>query len=380
MNRKGPRHDKHDSGPEGDPDGLAPQVPSQRALDALADAVRRAREASGWAPPRLGPVTVHRSAPAGDTAAADQGGAGVGGAGRPGADALEEKATEVAASAPVGAGAGVERPEEATEPGEESSPDRGALPEPGSAAPPEDLPTQAIPVLPGFRAAQADAPRHAEPPFRQPEAPQPPPRAPGGVRQGGAPARRRRGGRRSPPLGLIGGLAVAATIVALMAVTVVAVTISRRSATTGGSGPGSTLHRTAGTGGAGTTSPPPASTQAPSGTAGSTSTTTSTTLAPTTTTPPPTSTAGASGAAPKLLSVTPGSAKAGSVVTVHGSNLSSPNGSVLARVAGQPAPTSCPSLTACRVTVPSLAGSGTEVPVTITTESGTSNAVLLRYG
>jgi hypothetical protein len=67
------------------------------------------------------------------------------------------------------------------------------------------------------------------------------------------------------------------------------------------------------------------------------------------------------------------------VAVVHGTNLFSPNGLVLARFDGQPTRTVCPTQTSCDVTVPALARSPSIVRVTITTESGTSNSLSFVY-
>lgn len=86
------------------------------------------------------------------------------------------------------------------------------------------------------------------------------------------------------------------------------------------------------------------------------------------------------GSAPQLSSISPTRGAVGRVVVVHGSNLFSPNGLVLARFGGHPAPTICPTQTFCRVTVPTLPGSPSTVSLTITTELGTSNALAFLYG
>jgi len=82
---------------------------------------------------------------------------------------------------------------------------------------------------------------------------------------------------------------------------------------------------------------------------------------------------------PQLSSITPSQGGPGTVVVVHGTDLFSPNGLVLGRFDGQPTRTTCPTQTSCNVTVPPLPGSPTDVRVTITTESGTSNALSFFY-
>jgi hypothetical protein len=67
------------------------------------------------------------------------------------------------------------------------------------------------------------------------------------------------------------------------------------------------------------------------------------------------------------------------IVVVQGANLFSSNGLVLARFDGQPTHTICPTQTSCKVTVPPLPGSPTQVRVTVTTASGTSNTLIFAY-
>jgi len=79
-----------------------------------------------------------------------------------------------------------------------------------------------------------------------------------------------------------------------------------------------------------------------------------------------------------LSSLSPASGGAGQSVTISGTNFLSSTGQIVAQFEGQSAPTSCPDATTCTVTVPTLAGQG-DVPVTLTTSSGTSNALIFRY-
>jgi hypothetical protein len=120
------------------------------------------------------------------------------------------------------------------------------------------------------------------------------------------------------------------------------------------------------------TRPSPSSTVSTTTSSTPSTTTTSSTVSTTTTTPAP-------GSFPQLSSVSPSAAGAGTVVVVHGTNFFSRNGLVLARFGAQPARTYCPSQTTCMVTVPTLPGSTSTVPLTISTESGTSNALSFRY-
>jgi hypothetical protein len=85
------------------------------------------------------------------------------------------------------------------------------------------------------------------------------------------------------------------------------------------------------------------------------------------------------GNAPLLSALSPHTGGAGQVVVVSGANLMSADGMVLARFGGQEAPTSCPVQTSCTVTVPANVAQGGVVPVTITTDAGTSNALTFDY-
>lgn len=160
----------------------------------------------------------------------------------------------------------------------------------------------------------------------------------------------------------------------------------------------------------GTTGPP---SQPASGSGGaaptSSSTTTATTTVPTTHAPPATVTTGvppataAGGGAPTpppgsdttsttaspapsaagppaIISLSPAAGGPGTPVTVTGSGFLSADGSIVAHVDGQVAPTSCPDQTTCTVTVPSLPGGTGTVPVTVTTDSGTSAPASFSFG
>ena len=99
------------------------------------------------------------------------------------------------------------------------------------------------------------------------------------------------------------------------------------------------------------------------------------THATTTTTAP----AAVPGAAPVISMLSPSSGIAGASVQVAGSNFLSWNGQIVATFNGQVASTSCPTQNTCTVTVPASSGSPS-AQVTITTASGTSNAVTFTYG
>lgn len=98
-----------------------------------------------------------------------------------------------------------------------------------------------------------------------------------------------------------------------------------------------------------------------------------------TTTAATTSTTVSPGGPPQISSLSPDSGSAGQTVTVNGSNFLSSNGRIIAAFNGQPTATSCPSQEVCTVTVPPPSPGATSAQVTITTASGTSNAVTFSY-
>lgn len=101
----------------------------------------------------------------------------------------------------------------------------------------------------------------------------------------------------------------------------------------------------------------------------------SATPAPTTTEPPVPATVTVA----ELTSLEPSQGVAGQTVVVTGTSLSSPDGHIQASFGGQGAATSCPSPTTCTVTVPDLGGPTRDVAVTVSTMSGTSNALPFTY-
>lgn len=112
----------------------------------------------------------------------------------------------------------------------------------------------------------------------------------------------------------------------------------------------------------------------------------SSTLPTTTTTPPVSSTTtspaapAAAGGAPVIASLAPAQGAAGTTVTVSGTNLISADGQIVATVAGQPAPTTCPSPTTCTVVVPSLPPTApASEPLTLSTATGPSNTLNFTY-
>jgi hypothetical protein len=124
---------------------------------------------------------------------------------------------------------------------------------------------------------------------------------------------------------------------------------------------------TAGSARAASSTAPGGSTGTTSGQGAVSSTSTSTTLAE-------------PGGPPDLSALAPASGHAGQTVTVIGSNFLSSSGQISAQVGGQVAPVACPDLTTCTVVLPPDPGSTAPATVTITTDSGTSNALVFTYG
>ena len=98
--------------------------------------------------------------------------------------------------------------------------------------------------------------------------------------------------------------------------------------------------------------------------------------APSTTTT--TATPATPGGPPVIASLSPASGAAGQGIQVAGSNFLSSSGQIVASFNGQVTSTSCPAQNTCTVTVPPQSGSSS-AQVTITTASGTSNAVIFTY-
>ena len=103
-----------------------------------------------------------------------------------------------------------------------------------------------------------------------------------------------------------------------------------------------------------------------------------TTASSPTTAPSPAATP-ASGSGPVLSALSPSSGSAGQSVIVVGTGFLSSDGSVVVSFDGQVAPTVCPIQTSCTVTVPAMSDPPPTLPVTITTASGTSNALSFDY-
>ena len=360
--------------PQGD---AGPKLPDHRALDALAAAVQRARDAAGAAPQVRTTGETREVAPR-----------------RPLVRLTDAPATVAPAHGQPDPAPHAPAPAERAP--------RRADSHPATAAPaapvryvelaPEDMLTELGPVLPSPR-----SPRVTEPATPKGTLPVTPPaglalatalagrRAATGHEQGEAPTHDRpRRPRTVYRHGMLGGVARRLPL-AVLVLALCAVVIALRFTVFTGSGGSATGRQQTGATAAPTTqlvhrSPPTvASTLPPS----SSTTLAPTTLAPTTTTRAPASTTTsrvvAAGSAPTLASVAPGQGSAGTVLLVHGANFFSPNGLVLAHVGGFPARTVCPAQDVCKVTVPDLAGSRLVVTVTITTEAGTSNAMSFQY-
>jgi hypothetical protein len=86
------------------------------------------------------------------------------------------------------------------------------------------------------------------------------------------------------------------------------------------------------------------------------------------------------GGPPALSALAPASGRAGQTVTVTGSKFLSSSGQISAQVGGQITPVACPDQTTCTVVIPPNPGSASSAPVTITTDSGTSNPLVFTYG
>ncbi len=79
-----------------------------------------------------------------------------------------------------------------------------------------------------------------------------------------------------------------------------------------------------------------------------------------------------------ISSIDPASGTAGQTIAIGGANFLSSDGRIVATFNGQTAATGCPAQNTCTVTVPPSSGSQS-AQVTITTASGTSNAMTFTY-
>jgi IPT/TIG domain len=202
------------------------------------------------------------------------------------------------------------------------------------------------------RAAQGETPRPPGPPTAPPAAPAAPERAPSDGRSPHP--------WRQPDRWLVTCIAVVATLL-VVAAAGLAASLDSVPRTLNSSPPG---HASGGR--AATTVPVhPHGVGAPS--------TPSTTSIEPSSAPPATT-----GGPPVISALEPASGAPGQGIEVAGANFVSSNGQILATFNGQIAPTSCPAQNACTVTVPPSAG-GPTAQVTISTASGTSNAVTFTY-
>ena len=80
-----------------------------------------------------------------------------------------------------------------------------------------------------------------------------------------------------------------------------------------------------------------------------------------------------------LSAVQPASGAAGQVVVITGTNLISLSGQITAHVGAQVALIACPEQTSCLVDVPAATGTDPSAPLTVTTDSGTSNPLTFTY-
>ena len=125
--------------------------------------------------------------------------------------------------------------------------------------------------------------------------------------------------------------------------------------------------------------PPPVqagtSSAAPAGPTGGAPTPSTTTL------PPPTSstTLLASGTTPKLATLEPARGAPGQILVIWGSDLLSTSGRITAHFGVETATIACPQQTSCIVMVPPDGAFVATVPVTVTTDAGTSNALTFAY-
>jgi hypothetical protein len=106
-----------------------------------------------------------------------------------------------------------------------------------------------------------------------------------------------------------------------------------------------------------------------------TSVTTTTQPAATTTT----TSAPATGSGPVLSSIEPISGTPGQIIVVSGSNLMSTSGQITAQFGAETSTVACLAQTSCLVIVPPNGSPAATVPLTITTDGGTSNTLNFTY-
>ena len=127
--------------------------------------------------------------------------------------------------------------------------------------------------------------------------------------------------------------------------------------------------------------PPTAQAGHTSGPADTTPGTTSvtTTTGPSATTATTATSAPSTGSGPVLTSIEPASGTPGQTIVVTGSNLMSPSGQITAQFGADTSTVACLAQTSCLVVVPPDSAPTATIPLTITTDNGTSNAVTFTY-
>jgi hypothetical protein len=88
----------------------------------------------------------------------------------------------------------------------------------------------------------------------------------------------------------------------------------------------------------------------------------------------------ATGPGPVLTTLSPQSATPGSTIELIGTGFFSADHEIVARVAGSPAPTRCPTEERCYVVLPAAPKGVSETSIQIVTETGTSNSLAIHYG
>ncbi len=169
-------------------------------------------------------------------------------------------------------------------------------------------------------------------------------------------------------------------IVSVSLMAIVAAVLGTWAVKDGGGGSPSTSRRPGTSAHTAPVAPPVAQSGHESGAAapspGTTSVTTTTQPATTTTTTAATPNAGSG---PVLNSIQPASGSAGQTIVVSGSNLLSASGQITAQFGAETSTVACLAQTSCLVIVPPDGSPAATIPVTITTDNGTSNALTFTY-
>jgi hypothetical protein len=80
-----------------------------------------------------------------------------------------------------------------------------------------------------------------------------------------------------------------------------------------------------------------------------------------------------------LTALEPASGAPGQIIVITGSDLLSPSGQITAQFGIETTLVACPQQTSCIVMVPPDGAFVSSVPVTVTTDAGTSNALTFSY-